>query len=925
MESLPTEPQLIDATREKSCRIPPSGGDILVNMKANDLDLLRQYAAEESEEAFTALVNRHLNLVYSAALRQVRSAQLAEEVAQSVFSDLARNAGKLKPDTILTAWLYQVARRTAIDLVRKESRRQFRELTALEMTAMNSTAADWTQVEPLLDEAMAALEATDRAAILLRYFENKSLRDVGQTLGTTDDAAQKRVSRAIERLRDFFAKRGVSIGAGGLATVIAGNAVQAAPVGLAAAISSAAALAALGISASAGVGETTGILGTLFQACRTKLAAGLAATALVGAALFWFLGPQRGPARGAASDSRQTTAADAGGNQQAVAPGNQDAGISDTLREPDPLKLLQGVARARQRIQSGSLELQLSTDRIESGRKETTQSRIVVLFDGPKRRFEARKREYAYTVNGDEDSAEAKERVRQADSMDKEAAVRAGLLEGFEAHEVTASDGATLVRYREHEGQQGSATVDDPAKGSANSPAYFFDPRCLGLRPSLFFSSTIEGCLGYGDAPSIHLVGQEPIEGLAAWHVQVQSKYGEALDFWIDVAQPTRVLKQSVRNDWVVSKYDEATPRDPIPIKVTAMNSYQNGSFEMGTRFVRSNAQFNVTVDPATFTLAGLGMAVGTPVTDIRIHRGIGYWTGTGLEERPTGKRNGPQTAPNLADLKDLLEYHGASPEGLQAAAWILLNTPDGPEVEKAAEVIMAEHTADTNLVYLCKELGRVRHRCTRELLEAVLKNNPSADVRGTACFSLATLLKDEAKYGQNKMATTEAEKAFERVTTEFGQVKQRGYPLEELAKPELNELRRLTIGKVAPEIEGEDLDGQPMKLSSHRGKVVVLTFWWPDYIQAPEHRKLVERMAGKPFAFIGVYGDDDLSRAKADVEKYGITWPSFWDKRDGPITRNWNVRSWPNVWVLDHRGVIRYRNVRGGELDKAVDTLLRE
>ena len=255
-------------------------------MTPNDLDLLQRYAAEKSEEAFTALVNRHLNLVYSAALRQVRSAQLAEEVAQSVFSDLARNAGKLKPDTILTAWLYQVARRTAIDLVRKESRRQFRELAALEMTAMNSTAPDWRQLEPLLDEAMDALEATDRAAILLRYFENKSLRDVGQTLGTTDDAAQKRVSRAIERLRDFFAKRGVSIGAGGLAAVIAGNAVQAAPAGLAATISSAAALAALGISASAEVGGTTGIFGTLLRACRTKLAAGLAATALVGAALF---------------------------------------------------------------------------------------------------------------------------------------------------------------------------------------------------------------------------------------------------------------------------------------------------------------------------------------------------------------------------------------------------------------------------------------------------------------------------------------------------------------------------------------------------------------------------------------------------------------------------------------------------------------
>jgi hypothetical protein len=127
------------------------------------------------------------------------------------------------------------------------------------------------------------------------------------------------------------------------------------------------------------------------------------------------------------------------------------------------------------------------------------------------------------------------------------------------------------------------------------------------------------------------------------------------------------------------------------------MSSSQNGSVQIGTRFVRSNAQFNVTIDPATFTLAGLGMAVGTPVSDIRIHRGIGYWTGTGLEERPTGKRNEPQTPPNLAELKDLLEYHGASPEGLQAATWTLLNTPDGPDVEKAAEVIIPKTAVETN------------------------------------------------------------------------------------------------------------------------------------------------------------------------------------------------------------------------------------
>src|SRR2546426_2953801 len=169
---------------EFSCRIRMVAADILMMMASNDAELLEQYIRDDSEEAFAALVHRHLDLVYSAALRQVRSPQLAEEVAQSVFTDLSRNAARLKSDTVLTAWLYQVTRRTAIDVVRGEARRQLREQLAAELTDMNTHPSTWNQIEPLLDEAMESLEAGERSAILLRFFENRSLREVGQTLGT---------------------------------------------------------------------------------------------------------------------------------------------------------------------------------------------------------------------------------------------------------------------------------------------------------------------------------------------------------------------------------------------------------------------------------------------------------------------------------------------------------------------------------------------------------------------------------------------------------------------------------------------------------------------------------------------------------------------------------------------------------------------
>src|SRR4051812_39388511 len=127
------------------------------------------------------LLQRHLGVVYCAALRQGRPPPLAGKVSPTLFIHLPPKTAPLKPHTILTAWLYEVTRRTAINVVRGEARRQLREQIALEMNAMNATADDWTQIEPLLDDAMHALDDIDRTAILLRFFENKSLRDVGES------------------------------------------------------------------------------------------------------------------------------------------------------------------------------------------------------------------------------------------------------------------------------------------------------------------------------------------------------------------------------------------------------------------------------------------------------------------------------------------------------------------------------------------------------------------------------------------------------------------------------------------------------------------------------------------------------------------------------------------------------------------------
>jgi len=201
----------------------------------DDMELVRQYAAHQSESAFAALVSRHTNLVYSTSLRRVRNPQLAEEVTQAVFIILARKAGSLGDQTILPGWLYRTACFVSGSALKQELRRQQREQEAYMQSTLNEAGTDaaWKQMSPLLEEAMLRLGRTDRDALVLRFFEGRSLSEVGAALGASEDAAKKRVNRAVEKLRGFFTKRGVVVPAAVLATAISANSVQAAPAMLA--------------------------------------------------------------------------------------------------------------------------------------------------------------------------------------------------------------------------------------------------------------------------------------------------------------------------------------------------------------------------------------------------------------------------------------------------------------------------------------------------------------------------------------------------------------------------------------------------------------------------------------------------------------------------------------------------------------------
>jgi RNA polymerase sigma factor (sigma-70 family) len=249
-----------------------------------DAELLRRYFEEKSEAAFAELVQRHLGLVYASALRRVGGdAQLAEDVAQQVFTDVARRAAVLARRPVLAGWLFTSARFAAAKAMRTARRRLEREKEAQIMEALTSESTapvDWEKARPLLDDAIGELAERDREAILLRYFEDRDFSSIGARLNLSENAARMRVERALEKLRTLLARRSVTSTATAIATVLAQQTAVALPAGLATSVTSAA-LAAGGVAGGVAAGFGTSTVITFMS--MTKLQIGLAGALAVAA------------------------------------------------------------------------------------------------------------------------------------------------------------------------------------------------------------------------------------------------------------------------------------------------------------------------------------------------------------------------------------------------------------------------------------------------------------------------------------------------------------------------------------------------------------------------------------------------------------------------------------------------------------------
>jgi RNA polymerase sigma factor (sigma-70 family) len=247
--------------------------------EASDMMLVRQYADHHSEPAFAELVHRHVNLVYSVALRRTGNAADAQDVAQAVFIIFAQKAAQLRNRAVLTGWLYETTRFTSTRLLRTRARQQNRDQEAYMQSTLHEPDPDgvWRQLAPHLEDAMARLGERDRTLLALRFFENKSAPEAAAALGINEAAAHKRTSRALDKLRQFFSRSGIVLSAAAIVGAVSANSVQAAPSGLAQTISS----VALAKGAAAGGSTLTLANGALKLMAWTKTKAVVIAGVMV--------------------------------------------------------------------------------------------------------------------------------------------------------------------------------------------------------------------------------------------------------------------------------------------------------------------------------------------------------------------------------------------------------------------------------------------------------------------------------------------------------------------------------------------------------------------------------------------------------------------------------------------------------------------
>jgi thiol-disulfide isomerase/thioredoxin len=263
---------------------------------------------------------------------------------------------------------------------------------------------------------------------------------------------------------------------------------------------------------------------------------------------------------------------------------------------------------------------------------------------------------------------------------------------------------------------------------------------------------------------------------------------------------------------------------------------------------------------------------------------------------------------------------------------FLLGSKPEPPE--KAMNLLTEHHINNEQLAQQLPRIAGDNSAAAKKLMKAAMETSTNKTVKGMALYAHASALHDEAEGNKDEKKSSDlnaqAEKVLESVSKEFGDVHVGTESLKKQADRTLFEIRNLSIGKSAPEVTSRDLDEKPTKLAELKGKVVVLDIWatWcgPCRAMIPHEREMVEKLKDKPFALVSVSADDKLETLKEFLEKEKMPWTHWWEgRREGGILHDWNVKSFPTIYVLDAKGVIRHKGLRGKQLEDAVEKLLEE
>jgi len=476
---------------------------------------------------------------------------------------------------------------------------------------------------------------------------------------------------------------------------------------------------------------------------------------------------------------------------------------------PDPLELLKGVEQDRLAIESGRVELEFRSSRPGKPGDWPFRASLVGEFDGAKLRFEDRR--VAFNIDQAYEGAfDAK--MKRLDELggDRDEFVRQKLGRWSNSLVRTILDGDQILQYADHGESDygGSATLrarDDP------SGDFCFDPRVLGLTSSPSPGWTVGSCLQPRAGEAVKLIGREDVLGHPAWHLRIEAAPGPERHIWIESSPSRRVLKveergQVVRHE-IISQYgppDEG-PSSSLPMVVTTLEYRRPDAVESIQVVTRGSTRIGEPFDPGAFTLGGLDMPIGTVVTDLRIHRRVGYWDGKKLSEAfvPLAPRHR-----DLAPRRDLGEQMAMArrdpdgPIGLDSLAYVVIYRPGAVEVDEAVAMIADHHARSRHVGSIALQIDRPG-RDGERLFRAILGANPHPQDLTFARFGLGKLLKKRFQQsGQDDGEDRrEAMRLLEAVIAEPGGLTNPagGRALAEDARAELEELRPPGVARPAP------------------------------------------------------------------------------------------------------------------------------